>query len=286
MYFKKNFILNFIKNIFKATVLKIFGKKTTYLLLQKYFWRLIDTSISNILNKKIDNLKISYSLFIIFRKNYFKFEFYSQQNEDKYLLKLFKIENVQNGTYLEIGAYDGVHFSNTLFLQNEYKFSGILIEPQKDLYRRLVENRPLDFLVNSAISNSEETQVPFIGDNLEAGIRDLTTTSLDRYPDWESYMVDNKTMKSVINDSNLNYIDVMFIDTEGSELEIIKSICFSFPISLIVVESHKEKEKEDKLLKQVLIENGFKFYFQIRGNYWFYNHHNERKEGLELRSKY
>ena len=48
-------------------------------------------------------------------------------------------------------------------------------------------------------------------------------------------MVDNKKMKTVIRDSNLKYIDVMFIDTEGSEFEIIKSINFSFPISLIVV---------------------------------------------------
>ena len=38
----------------------------------------------------------------------------------------------------------------------------ILIEPQKKLFKELTINRPLDFLVNSAISNSEETQISFI----------------------------------------------------------------------------------------------------------------------------
>jgi len=284
MFFKKYSILKIEKRVLEKIIIKIFGKNV-FILIQKYYWRTKDFSLSNFFNTKIDDLKIYFSLLKLFKKNYFRFQFYSQQNEDKYLLKLFKIEDVQNGTYLEIGAYDGIYFSNTLFLQNEYGFSGILIEPQKTLFKELTINRPLDFLVNSAISNSEETQISFIGDNLEAGISSLSSINLERFPAWKNYMVDNKKMKTVIRDSNLKYIDVMFIDTEGSEFEIIKSINFSFPISLIVVEAHKENKEEDKLLKETLNDNGFKFYFQIRGNYWFYNQDNNRKGGLELRKK-
>lgn len=285
MFFKKYSILKIVKEILEKIIIKIFGKKNVYTLIQKYYWKSIDISLSNIFNTKIDNFKIYFSLFKLFRKNFFRFKFYSQQNEDKYLLKLFKIEDVQNGTYLEVGAYDGIYFSNTLFLQNEFGFSGILIEPQQTLFKELTKNRPLNFLVNSAISNSEETQVSFIGNNLEAGISSLFLMNHERFPACKSYMVDNKKMKTVIQDSNLKYIDVMFIDTEGSEFEIIKSINFSFPISLIVVEAHKENMEEDKLLKEILNDNGFNFYFQIRGNYWFYNQNNNRKGGLELRKK-
>ena len=285
MFFKKYSILKIVKEILEKIIIKIFGKKNVYTLIQKYYWKSIDISLSNIFNTKIDNFKIYFSLFKLFRKNFFRFKFYSQQNEDKYLLKLFKIEDVQNGTYLEVGAYDGIYFSNTLFLQNEFGFSGILIEPQQTLFKELTKNRPLNFLVNSAISNSEETKVSFIGNNLEAGISSLFLMNHERFPACKSYLVDNKKMKTVIQDSNLKYIDVMFIDTEGSEFEIIKSINFSFPISLIVVEAHKENIEEDKLLKEILNDNGFNFYFQIRGNYWFYNQNNNRKGGLELRKK-
>ena len=285
MFFKKYSILKIVKEILEKIIIKIFGKKNVYTLIQKYYWKSIDISLSNIFNTKIDNFKIYFSLFKLFRKNFFRFKFYSQQNEDKYLLKLFKIEDVQNGTYLEVGAYDGIYFSNTLFLQNEFGFSGILIEPQQTLFKELTKNRPLNFLVNSAISNSEETKVSFIGNNLEAGISSLFLMNHERFPACKSYLVDNKKMKTVIQDSNLKYIDVMFIDTEGSEFEIIKSINFSFPISLIVVEAHKENMEEDKLLKEILNDNGFNFYFQIRGNYWFYNQNNNRKGGLELRKK-
>tara|TARA_B100001564_G_C20642719_1_gene672954 strand:- start:1140 stop:1931 length:792 start_codon:yes stop_codon:yes gene_type:complete len=261
------------------------GKKRLYFKIQKYYWRLKDFSPINYLKRTKDNIFISIYLYKIFGRKYSKFRFYSQQNEDKHLLKNFKIENVKNGTYLEVGAYDGVYFSNTLFLQNEFKFSGILIEPQKDLYEKLIKNRPSDFVVNSAISNSVQDKVEFIGDNLEAGIRSNIRTNLEKFPLWKSYKVDNVKMAKIIDKSGFKYIDVMFIDTEGSELEVIKSIDFSFPISIIIVEANEINSQEDQLMFQILEENGFKFYFQIRGNYWFYNQNNDRKYGIEFRKK-
>jgi FkbM family methyltransferase len=45
------------------------------------------------------------------------------------------------GTFIEIGAHDGKHYSNTLALE-EAGWTGILIEPQPDLYVECCKNRP------------------------------------------------------------------------------------------------------------------------------------------------
>ena len=264
-------------------MLKTLGNGKLLNIIKITYWRILDFSLRHYTSVKIDNLFISIKLILRYKKRYFNFEFYSQQNEDKYLLNIFDIDKVQNGTYLEVGAYDGVRFSNTLFLQNEFKFSGILIEAQSNLFNRLKVNRPKDFLVSSAITNSNSLNVDFIGNNLEAGVIDNLSTNLEKHSDWYMYKVPNKKLSEVIEDSKLDYIDVMFIDTEGSELEIVESIDFTFPISLIVIEAHKDSKKRDEKLKSILIKEGYEFLYQIRGNYWFYNKVKIRKDGVKLR---
>lgn len=269
----------------KHILQKILGNGKLFNFIKKIYWKILDFSFKHYTSVKLDNLLISVKLILRFKLNYFDFEFYSQQNEDKYLLNNFNIEHIQNGTYLEVGAYDGFYFSNTLFLQNEFNFSGILIEAQTNLYNSLITNRPKDFLVNSAVTNSDNLSIDFIGNNLEAGVLNKLSTNLERFPDWSKYKVPNKKMSEVIKDSNFDYIDVMFIDTEGSELEVIESIDFDFPISLIVIEAHKDKKLRDKKLKSILLKEGYEFLYQIRGNYWFYNKTKRRKNGIQIRNK-
>ena len=58
-------------------------------------------------------------------------KFFSQQDEDKYIIQYLLKEKIDDGTYLEIGACDGVLYSNTKTLEEYFGFKGILIEPQK-----------------------------------------------------------------------------------------------------------------------------------------------------------
>ncbi len=58
-------------------------------------------------------------------------KFFSQQDEDKYIIQYLLKEKIDDGTYLEIEACDGVLYSNTKTLEEYFGFKGILIEPQK-----------------------------------------------------------------------------------------------------------------------------------------------------------
>ena len=251
--------------------------------LKNVYWRLQNFNLLHYLNIKFDNLTISLKLFTKIGFKYFKLSFQSQQNEDKYLLKLFKLEEVKNGKYLEIGAYDGKTFSNSYFLEYDFNFTGILIEPQKDKFNELKINRSRNKLFNCAVSNLDDKNIEFIGNNLEAGILNNLSTDIYKFNDWSAFTVKNRKMNEIIKESKIDYLDVMFIDTEGSELEIIKSIDFNFPIKLIIVEKHLDEVERDSILKNVLESHDFKLLYSIRGNYWFINEKYHRKDGLDFR---
>jgi len=93
--------------------------------------------------------------------------FYGNDYLDYLLFELFFQRNgnevLRNGTYLEAGATNGVHASNTLFFDSFLDWSGILIEPTPCAICQLPFNRP------DAI-------------NIYGGIC-LTNTSLDNNPE-------------------------------------------------------------------------------------------------------
>ena len=60
--------------------------------------------------------------------------FYSQQDEDKYIIQYILKDKIEDGIYLEIGAMDGIQYSNTKTLEDYFNFTGILIEPQKKYF--------------------------------------------------------------------------------------------------------------------------------------------------------
>jgi len=213
----------------------------------------------------------------LFEVSPFNMRFYSQQDEDKYIIQYLLKEKITDGTFLEIGACDGVLYSNTKTLEDYFNFKGILIEPQKDYFANLQINRSTNNeLYNCAVSNSNETEVEFIGDNPEGGIVEQINTNLYKY-NWASYKVKNRKMKDILKKSDFNYIDFMIIDVEGSEMSLLESIDFSFPIFCIIIEAHSNQQEKNKIFGEYLKKNGFTFKERQRGNEVWLNHNYFRK---------
>jgi len=206
-------------------------------------------------------------------------KFYSQQDEDKYIIQYLLKEKITDGTFLEIGACDGVLYNNTKTLEDYFKFNGILIEPQLNFFKNLKKNRNSDKneIYNYAVSNSDEEYIEFIGDNAEAGIVKNINTNLTKFKHWKSYKVKNIKMKEILQKSSFNYIDFMIIDVEGSELELLKSIDFSFPIFCIIIEAHSNEQEKNKIFGNFLKSNGFTYKERQRGNEVWLNKNYFRK---------
>ena len=180
-------------------------------------------------------------------------KFYSQQDEDKYIIQYLLKDKITDGTYLEIGACDGLLYSNTKALEDFFNFKGILIEPQENFFKNIKNNRSIvnNELYNCAVTNSESSNISFIGNNAEGGITNNINTNLNKY-NWNSYDVPNKKMKDILNNSKFTYIDFMIIDVEGSELSLLQSIDFTFPIFCIIIEAHSTEQEKNKIFGELL----------------------------------
>jgi FkbM family methyltransferase len=207
--------------------------------------------------------------------------FYSQLGEDLFIFKNFINKIVKDGIFIELGALDGIKYSNSKFFEDILGFTGILIEPTKN-YQKLIINRPNCKNFNYAISNIEGENI-FIGDDATAGIMDnIPEFMLNLYHKNKSlkYKVEGIPISKIINQSKINYIDIYFIDVEGAELMVLETTDWNIPIYLIIIELHNIDIEKDNNCRELLEKNGFKFYASLCSNEIWINENYKYKERL------
>ena len=197
--------------------------------------------------------------------------FYSQCQEDKFLNENY-FKNKKNGTYIELGALDGVLYSNTKFFEDILNWSGILIEPHPIVYGLLNKNRPNNYLFNDLVSCLEEDlNFKFFLNNIYLyAISGIDNTLPQKH--YDNYFNNNnsnylersiyikpKTLKEIIKSTNIKHFDLLSLDVEGHEYEVLNSWDFSVPIEVIMFEVLDENDEKSEMCRKLLIENGYKF---------------------------
>ncbi len=74
----------------------------------------------------------------------------SQSSEDERLYKKYFC-GIQNGSFIEMGALDGVKFSNSYLFEVGLGWRGVLIEASPRLYQNLIINRHNSICINAAV---------------------------------------------------------------------------------------------------------------------------------------
>lgn len=206
--------------------------------------------------------------------------FYSQQGEDIYIYRNFINKQVPDGIFVELGAMNGVTYSNTKFFEDTLKMSGTLIEPTHQ-YFELLKNRPNCKNYNAAV-NYTKNKVKFLGDYATAGLVDTMHPNFKT--NWHNnsveYYVDGEPFSDILNKSNITYIDLLTIDVEGGEEVVLKTMDFNIPVYLICIELDGHNIEKDERCRQILINNGFSLDKRICINEFWVNHNYSRKELL------
>lgn len=183
---------------------------------------------------------------------------YSQEAQDLKVLLHYKLK--KDGYFLEIGASDGIKFSNTYLLEQKYNWSGICVEPIKDNYEKLIKNRSCHCCDNAVYSNSnEELTFNIYECNLFSGLDKHINTFID-HPIKEKVIVKTITLTDIlVAYSAPLFIEYMSLDTEGSEYEILRVFDFNkYKFGLIHVE-HNFEEPKRQLIKDLLLKNGYTY---------------------------
>ncbi|CAL4224181.1 unnamed protein product, partial [Meganyctiphanes norvegica] len=61
---------------------------------------------------------------------------------------------IRNGFFIEAGALDGVYLSNTLWLEQERGWTGLLVEPNIFSYRELLTKHRKAWVTNTCLSST------------------------------------------------------------------------------------------------------------------------------------
>jgi FkbM family methyltransferase len=155
--------------------------------------------------------------------------------------KLIEIINIENGVFIEVGAYDGVWSSNTKLLEECYGWTGILIEPSEQSFKQLQENRPLARCFQCALGSFKEDGSYAQGD-FDGGAMASLVGRTDRP---RTHTVHVRSLQSVLDECAIDHVHFFSLDTEGYELNILKGIDFTkttFDYILIEIYNHQYSE--------------------------------------------
>ena len=205
-------------------------------------------------------------------------KFYSQQYEDVVLFK--KYLNYRNGYFIELGAMDGVRYSNTKFFEDHLNWTGILLEPEKSQFLQLKQNRSNCITLDYAISEIDG-EVLFNGRPNDAcgGIIETIIHNKNELKDSENYFVKSKPFYKIFEEiGKPKQVDLFVVDVEGGELAILKTFDWSIPVYIVVIET-AEQNSTNQDCRKILANNGFEFDMVLGCNEVWINKNFKRKIG-------
>jgi FkbM family methyltransferase len=178
------------------------------------------------------------------------------------------------GVYVEAGANDGLRYSNTVRLERELHWTGLLIEPSPRAFSELVIKRPDNINLNYAL----------VGDRQENSLRGTFTSgsllsSADKdlkfrdiavlrhkirgiarlrkiiglRPKILESNVPASTIDALLDQSGIPHVNLFSLDVEGYEIEALKGLSKYQP-DILVIET---RDKNFTKMSHLLIKKGY-----------------------------
>ncbi len=187
---------------------------------------------------------------------------YGQYGQDIVVYEL--LGNRDHGVFIDIGANDGVSFSNTLFFE-EKGWRGVCVEPHPIIFKELAKRRSCH-TINACISD-QNTEVAFLvvdgPSHMLSGItefidkrhkerieKDITRSGGST----REIAIQALTPRHLLEQYKIDKVNFLSIDTEGCELAILKN--FDFDNTSVECISVENGSRSSQIFKY-LVSAGF-----------------------------
>ncbi len=196
-------------------------------------------------------------------------EYHSQYQQDLITNQLL-FRHKRNGFFVDVGAYDGITGSNTYFFENILDWNGVCVEPIPTIFNKLKDARKSINLQACAWTENTKKKFTCISGYAEmlSGLSDqyhpdhvnrINTEAQQHNDKIEFIDMDCIDINDILSLSAGKTIDLLSIDTEGSEFQILSHIDYNkHDISVIVMENNYN----DDDVRQMLVSNGYEFLFR------------------------
>ena len=176
---------------------------------------------------------------------------HSQFGEDVWLVENLFCDQCpgRRRNYVEMGALDGIKYSNTLMLERDFHWGGMLIEGQPGSAGQLFKNRlggGRNAIFNEAIC-AETGTVTFAGGTASAISGVLETMSSEQKQVAqkighskgglrETNTVPCRPLRAMLQLVGLREIDAFILDVEGAELQVLRTMDWTVPVRVWLIE--------------------------------------------------
>jgi FkbM family methyltransferase len=140
----------------------------------------------------------------------------------------------RGGVFVDVGAHDGVSFSNTLFLERYLEWRGLCIEPIPEIYNHLVKNRSA-ICIHACVARQGGMK-KFLR---VRGYAEMLSGMVDSYDPQHTQRIHDEVRESggsmemidvqavrlddLFRSHGIRSIDLLCIDVEGAEIEALAS---------------------------------------------------------------
>ena len=199
-----------------------------------------------------------------------KNKFRSQYKQDKFCYDNFLKHVPARGFFVEVGASDGVKFSNTWFYEKCLNWTGLCIEPRKKAYSELLKNRSC-FCENVGIAAKKEEEVEFLemegyGEGMSGIVKNYHPRHVHAIKNYTQSHKEHKSsqltkiitipLQDLLDKYIFPHINFLSVDTEGGELSILKTIDWDrTQVDVITVENNYESKDH---FSSYLSQKGFR----------------------------
>jgi FkbM family methyltransferase len=173
--------------------------------------------------------------------------YFSQAGQDRYLNERI-FGNKRDGTFVEVGGYDGWTGSNCVFFEKVLGWTGLVVEASPQLVGRIGETRSAK-VIHAAVSDREGTaeflevtsgltQMGGLIDHYHA--ETLQRVRRDERHSEIAVTVPSTRLDTLLRAHGLQKIDYCSIDVEGAERAVLRSLDFdAFDITALSIENSR-----------------------------------------------
>jgi len=199
--------------------------------------------------------------------------FYAQISQDR-ILDRDLFQGQRGGVFVEVGACDGVHFSNTLFFERFRGWNGLCIEPHPLEYAKLEKSGRRAVCENLAVYDSagevEFLAIEGYGTALSGIAQGYDPRHVQRIERETSAHADSskrivkvrtETLGSLLERNGVDWVDLCSIDVEGVEMAVLRSVDYDkVYIRAFLVENNYGIEREEAFLA----DKGYRLWGKIQ----------------------
>jgi FkbM family methyltransferase len=177
------------------------------------------------------------------------------------LFVLFTLRSKRGGFFVEFGATNGIELSNTYVLEKHFGWTGVLAEPARCWHGVLAANRhcPID---HRCVWSSSGAQLEF---NEATAPEFSTINAFSEFDDHSSlrsegtrYAVQTISLNDLLAEHGApKVVDYLSIDTEGSELDILRNFDFGSREFRVITVEHNQIEPRRSEIFNLLSAHGY-----------------------------